>query len=168
MNRLSCIGIGLLALGALATGCGDESIEANASSLAIAPTELAELDLPGCEALAARGVQRWGLLGHPHDAALVVVTADGCPVCVDTREGALLRLAQLDQVVALDSSPAAAPDSESGSQGTEGTDGDESEELEGARTLTTGIVTKRSLISDDPLPPPGNGRPALAVYTSKQ
>ena len=30
------------------------------------------------------------------------------------------------------------------------------------------VVTKRNLISDDPLPPPGNGHPALAVYTSKQ
>ena len=169
MNRLSCIGIGLLALGALAAGCGTgESIESSASGLVTAPAAFAELDLPGCEVLAQRSARSWEMLGHPQDSGLVVVTGDGCPVCVDTRDGAKLQLGQrLSQPVTLESLPAGVDPGDE-SAGTDGDEATESGTREGMPTTTAVMVTKRSLISDDPLPPPGNGRPALTAYAAKQ
>jgi len=171
MNRLSCIGIGLLALGALAAaGCGGgESIESSASGLVTAPTALADLDLPGCEVLATRSARRWEMLAHPRNAELVVVTGDGCPVCVDTRDGAEVQLGhRLDQPVTLESLPAPGVDPSGDPAGESSGETDESQTSGEDTRTTVATATKRGMIADDPLPPPGNGRPALTVYTRKQ
>lgn len=160
MNQLSCICIGLLALGALSAGCGgDESAESRTAELSTAATAMAEVDLPGCEVLATRSGERWELLRHPHDSALVIVTGDGCPVCVDTHDGALLHLQNggLGQPVGLQSvspNPGGEPSGDPGG-------GDTSSMGPQGRQPLAMMPGKRSLISDDPLPPPGDHRPVL-------
>jgi len=66
---------------ALLLGCGGEEPTPLSQTLELAPSSVAELDLPGCDCVQLPPASvRW--LRHPQDPMLVVATVDRCPVCV--------------------------------------------------------------------------------------
>lgn len=87
--RTTFIFLSLALLVTLALGCGGlepTGDEVESLGLPVAPPAVAQLDLPGCEAYTPQQVQanQAGLLQHPDAAALVVVTLNNRPACVDT------------------------------------------------------------------------------------
>lgn len=92
LTRMATTAALVLALGACG-GVEPAPQGVNDAPLTAAPAWQAELELPGCDAVARPGpatVVR--LARHPLDRELVIATVDSAPVCVDTRAGAQLRL----------------------------------------------------------------------------
>lgn len=87
-----------LAVAGMVAACGGTAPSAgapvNSSAPELtAPVWMTELDLPGCDRIAAGPLSRlavqWELLTHPHDPALVIAVGGGVPGCIDTRLAAL-------------------------------------------------------------------------------
>lgn len=97
----------VLLLGLGSAGCGGLSPEeAPSARYAIAPLWMAELDLPGCDALAA-GPSGWHLLGHPQDTDLAIVVSGSTAICVGL-ESDLVAAAGQPQVAGAITHPSAA------------------------------------------------------------
>jgi hypothetical protein len=77
MRCLGLLTVVLLALGA----CGGEE-PAPELELRTAPLWMAELDLPGCDAVPGKAGVQVEALVHPYDRGLVLLTEGGVPCCV--------------------------------------------------------------------------------------
>jgi hypothetical protein len=150
MRRLALV---VVVVGSV-SGCGggDESEVQSTSKLLVAPTALVDRDLPGCGVLPSAPSSRWGMMRHPQDAELVLVTLDKEPVCIDTFDGAMVSLSgagvSLGQLTIgpteVETTTTTTPPPPEGSSS-------ESSSVRGKI-----VPDPHSLIADDPLPPPGH------------
>jgi hypothetical protein len=161
MRCLCLVNAALLA--SLVGGCGgsQEEVGEQTAWLAVASAKQVEGEIPGCEALSERSPgQRFRLLRHPADSALVLVARDACPVCIDTLAGALQGLRRVGVNTRSHSAPALliagssepmadaapSPEEESGT----GAGGSDDESQGDNLHMQT---PRGQLISDDPIPP---------------
>ncbi len=158
MSRSLMIFSALLTLGA----CDAGPAELGQSSASLqAPGSLAELDLPGCEALAKLPGARFQLLRHPDDPSLVVVLHNECPVCVDTLLGAKAHLTRVGGVfthkLVLNVTPSLGAEAPAeGAEGAEEPEGAEGAPIpsggDPAASSGTTQIAAQAMVEDDPIP----------------
>lgn len=95
-----------VAVALVLSACGESSdpVGSREAELGQVPaSELAALDLPGCEVLprSATASGRWRIDAHPADSRLAVLTRDASAVCIDTPARAREELARLYQAAGL-------------------------------------------------------------------
>lgn len=91
MKRLSEMNVVMGVCIAIAMGvvaCGPADVDRRQHELALAPSWVAQLDLPGCDAvhdviIRARSLH---LLRHPHHGRLVIAVVADTPTCVDEEQ----------------------------------------------------------------------------------
>lgn len=174
MKRLASMLITLGGLTVFALGCGGTepgpATKVAANHLRVAPTWMAEVDLPGCDQLVEIKTD-WQLLRHPLDPVLVIPTAGGEPVCADTLQGAheaipalqssglssgaeLIGLSQGDDPIPIiDGQNDQETEEETVEETEEENVPDHSEhEHEGEQTATGNVIDADILRKDDPIP----------------